>query len=175
MFCFIGLYKQKTYEHTNGFCSRGNIMGRTNKKGPGNPQKTEILKETIDRITKTRTFNPPINSQTGNRIVRLKTIGESVIGFLGWPITNFREGTSYPLQLESGEIIEVIGNALLHKQIKQGDLCGQKVEIVYQGRDYIHGFRGHYRKVYRVYKYENKPCSKDAWNKIMADSKKTTQ
>jgi len=52
------------------------------------PRKAEICKETIDKIEKSRTFNPPKNSQTGNRIVRLQEPGESIIGFLGWPITN---------------------------------------------------------------------------------------
>lgn len=134
-------------------------------------RKVEILKEEIDKITKTRTFNPPKTSQTGHRIVRLQTIGESIVGFLGWPITNFRESTSYPLQLESGEVIEIIGNRILHKQIRKGELCGQKVEIVYQGRDYINGLPGHYRKVYRIWKYDEIPMSKDTWEKII-DAKK---
>lgn len=133
---------------------------------------TEICKEAIDKVTKLRTFNPPENSQTGNRIVRLQEPGESVIGFLGWPITNFRESTSYPIQLESGEIIEILGNRLLHKQIREGELCGQKVEIVYQGRDYAHGLGGHYRKVYRVFKYEEKSMSREGWNKIITEARK---
>jgi hypothetical protein len=136
-----------------------------------NPRKKEIRKDLVDKITKLRTFNPPENSQTGNRIVRLQEPGESIIGFLGWPITNFREGTSYPVQLESGEIVEIIGNRLLHKLIREGDLCGQKIEIVYQGRDYAHGLGGHYRKVYRVFRYEEKPIPKNVWNKIIAHAK----
>lgn len=139
-------------------------MSKTKRKPP---QKTEILKDQIDKVTKSRTFNPPKNSQTGNRIVRMQTPGESIIGWLGWPITNFREATSYPIQLESGEIIEVLGNRLLHKQIREGDLCGQRIEIVYQGRDYTHGTGGHYRKVYRVFKYTDNPMSKEMWNKIL--------
>lgn len=136
--------------------------------------KKEICKEKIDQITSRRTFNPPVNSQTGNRLVRLKEPGESIIGFLGWPITNFREGTSYPVQLGSGEIVEIIGNRLLHEQIRKGELCGQKVEIVYQGREYIHGMGGqygHYRKIYRVFKYNEKPMSKDLWKKIIKDAR----
>lgn len=142
------------------------------KKKKRKTRKVEILKEQIDKVKKRRTFNPPTNSQTGNRIIRLKTIGETIIGFLGWPIINFQEGTSYPIQLESGEVIEIIGNKLLHKQIREGELCGQKVEIVYQGKDYYHGGIGHYRKVYRVFKYEDKPMSKIQWDKILAEIKK---
>jgi len=145
---------------------KGGLMSKLKTK----PRKAEICKETIDKIEKSRTFNPPKNSQTGNRIVRLQEPGESIIGFLGWPITNFHEATSYPIKLESGEIVEILGNRLLHKQIREGDLCGQKVEIVYQGRDYKHGTGGHYRKVYRVYKYEEKPMfSKAQWNRILKE------
>ena len=136
------------------------------------PRKEEILKTEIDEITAHRTFNPPKNSETGNRIVRLRAVGEKVIGILGWPITNFREATSYPMQLESGEVIEILGNRLLHKQIREGELSGQKVEIVFQGREYFHGGRGHYRKIYRVYKYVHKGMSRKEWEKLLADVRK---
>ena len=152
------------------------MKGLAMSKSKKNVRKIEIGQKTIDKIVKRRTFNPPENSQTGNRLIRLKKPGESIIGFLGWPITNFREATSYPIQLESGEVVEIIGNRLLHKLIKENDLCGQKVEIVYQGRDYCSSSYPHYRKIYRIYKYEQPIIfSKQDWNKILKQAKERSQ
>jgi len=117
------------------------------KPGP----KTEIEKKFVDRIVKSRTFEPLEKPTVGCRFWRPKRKGESVTGVIGMPITNFRCATSYPFRLvDTGELIEVLGNRQLHKLIKQADCYGQLVEIVYQGRQYTHA--GHYRKIYRLYK-----------------------
>ena len=146
-------------------------MGRKTKKSQ--PKKTEVLKDTIDKIVRQRTFEPYNRPTVGCRFLRLTKPGDTVIGWLGFPIANFQQSTSYPVQLEDGTIVEIIGNRLLHKQIKQGELCGQKIELEYQGREYT--AYGHYRKIYRIYKVGEETMSKAAWDKIIKDAEKRSQ
>lgn len=132
---------------------------------------TEIMRPMIDRITKRRTFEPFDRPTVGCRFHRFKQRGESIEGMLGFPIVNFRQGTSYPLQLDDGKIIEVVANKLLHRQINKGRLCGQRVKIQYEGKEFI-GF-GLHRKVYRVFKVDwPEIFSLDQWAKIIEESKK---
>ncbi|MBW8003337.1 MAG: hypothetical protein FVQ80_15210 [Planctomycetes bacterium] len=127
---------------------------QTDKKHtkPTKPHKTEIRKSTVDEITNRRTFEPFDKPTVGCRFHRFRKRGESLTGILGFPISNFRQCSSYPLELDSGEVVEIVGNRFLHQQIRKGGLCGQRVEIVYQGREFMGG--GHYRKIYRVFKIQ---------------------
>ncbi len=140
------------------------------KRSKNKPQKEEILKSTVDEIIDRRTFEPWSKPVVGCRFLRLNKPGEKAIGRLGFPIKNFRQCTSYPLRLDSGEIIELVGNKLLHKQIREGDLSGQRVEIEYQGREATR--YGHYRKIYRVFKigYGDMLSKKD-WQEIIRIAK----
>jgi len=129
----------------------------------------EIKKSLIDRITNRRTFEPFDKPTVGCRFIRFRQRGQEVAGYLGFPIVNFRHSTSYPIKLDSGEIVEIVGNRLLHKQIRDGELCGQRVKIVYQGRDFTHA--GHYRKVFRIFKIGHKAIPSDVWNRIFNEAK----
>jgi len=110
----------------------------------------EIGGDFIDRITRRRTFEPLSQPAVGCRYHIFKRKGEFVEGILGLPVVNYRRGTSYPLELQSGEIEEIVGNKLLHQLIRKGDLCGRMVRITYIGSEYTHA--GHFRKIYRVFK-----------------------
>lgn len=142
-------------------------MGPKTKTRPGKTlHKKQVCKSEIDRIVAQRTFEPYNKPTVGCRFVRFTKIGQRVVGQLGYPIKNFRQGTSYPLELDNGEIVELIGNRLLHTQIRKGELCGRRIELVYQGKDFIYG--GHHRKIFRVYRIEHEPIfSKAQWNKIL--------
>jgi len=165
MLSCISPYFNRTYAINSVYQPYFLIMGRKTEKSQ--PPKKEVLKGTIDKILRRRTFEPYNRPTVGCRFLRLTKPGDTVIGWLGFPIRNFQQSTSYPIQLENGEIIEICGNRLLHKQIREGELCGQKIELVYQGRDYTH--YGHYRKIYRIYKVGEETMSKAAWNKIIKD------
>jgi hypothetical protein len=131
----------------------------------------EIMGNTIDRIEQLRTFEPFDKPIVGCRFYRFRNRGESIEGMLGFPIVNYRQGTSYPLQLDNGEIVEIVANKLLHKQINKGELCGKRVKIIYIGRDYT--YAGRCRKVYRVFKIDYpKIFSRKQWLKIIDESKK---
>jgi len=125
-------------------------MSKENGLDKKTPQKKEICPKTIDRIMRTRTFEPLLKPKIGCRFHYFKQRGETLRGLLGFPVSNYKQGTSYPLTLESGEVVEIVGNKLLHYQIRKGELCGQRIEIVYQGRQYVFG--GHYRKIFRIFK-----------------------
>lgn len=144
---------------------------KTKKTRPEKSHRKEICKDQVDGIISRRTFEPYSKPTIGCRFMRLKNPGENIIGQLGFPIRNFRQGTSYPLQLDNGEVVEIVGNRLLHKQIREGELCGQRVEIVYQGSEYTH--YGHWRKVYRVFKVGYDQISKQEWSKIIAKAKRS--
>jgi len=130
----------------------------------------EINKPLIDRLTNRRTFEPFDKPQVGCRFIRFRQRGQEIDGYLGFPIPNFRMNTSYPMKLDSGEIVEIVGSKLLHKQIKGGKLCGQRVRIVYEGRDFTHA--GHHRKIYRVFKVGEKKIPDDVWNRIFDEAMK---
>ncbi len=134
--------------------------------------KKEICKRLVDRLVSRRTFEPFDRPTVGCRFYRFRIRGETITGRLGFPISNFQQGTSYALELNSGEIVEVVGNKLLHKQIREGELCGQRVQIVYMGRDFTHG--GHHRKIYRVFKIGQQPAlTHEQWDRLLETSKKT--
>lgn len=75
--------------------------------------------------------------------------GESVVGILGEPGEEMWRGSTYPLVLDTGRIIRLPGNRLLHKAIQTGDFVGQRVKITYEGKHYYR-YGGHYQKVYSV-------------------------
>ena len=131
--------------------------------------KNEILKETVDEITNRRTFEPWTKPTIGCRFVRMKEPGETICGRLGFAIQNFHQPSSYPIILDDDEIVELVGNRLLHKQIREGELSGQRIEIVYQGCEFT-GF-GHRRKIYRIYKIGHEEFPKKVWDKILAKTK----
>jgi hypothetical protein len=122
------------------------------KKMPKNPRYSEVGEKTIDRIERSRTFEPWDKPQIGCRFHIFKKRGESIEGILGQPITNFHRNSSYPIELDSGETVEVFANKLLHRLIQKNELVCKRVKIVYIGRQYT-GY-GHARKIYRVYKIE---------------------
>jgi hypothetical protein len=129
---------------------------------------------TIDRITERRTFEPFDRPTVGCRFYRFRNRGESVEGMLGWPVPNFRQGTSYPLKFDSGEIVEIVANKLLHKQINKGELCGQRIRIQYEGKEFV-GF-GLHRKIYRVYKVAWPTLlTREQWTKLVEESKKRSE
>ena len=111
---------------------------------------TEIGKESIDQITQRRTYEPWEKPTVGCRFYRFKKRGDTIEGKLSKGIKNFRQPTSYPLKLDSGEIVEIVGNRILHALIQRGELVGQRVRITFIGSEAT--FAGHYRKVYRVFK-----------------------
>lgn len=112
-------------------------------------QEVEIGKRTVDKIVKRRTFEPWDKPVCGCRFYRFRKRGESLEGVLGFPVQNFRQGTSYPLTLDSGETVEVVGNKLLHLLIRKGELCGRRVRIEYQGAEVT--TPGRWRKIYRIF------------------------
>lgn len=147
-------------------------MGPKTKTRPQkSPRKTEICKNQTDKVIADRLFEPYSKPTIGCRFLRFSERGQKVVGRLGYPIKNFRQGTSYPLELDNGEVVEFVGNKLSHNQIREGELCGRRIEIVYQGRQIIFG--GHYRKIFRIYRLEDEPgFSKEQWNKILNAAKK---
>lgn len=130
-------------------------------------REAEVMPKTIDRIQKSQRFEPHTGQPgiTGGRLYRFRRRGEMIEGEMGYPIKNYHEATSYPVRLDSGEVIEILGNKLLHAQIRKGDLVGSYVRIQFVGREYL--WAGHYRKVYRVWKVERKPLiPKKVWKKL---------
>jgi len=120
---------------------------------PDKPMVTEVCKDEIDEITERRTFQPWDKPTVGCRFHRFREIGETIEGKLGFQIRNFRQATSYPLELDNGETVEILGNRILHKLIRVGELCGQRVRIIFIGKEAVWG--GHYRNVFRAFKVEN--------------------
>lgn len=113
---------------------------------------TEVGKEIVDDIIKQGTFEP-FNKPPGDDrdFFRFRVQGDQIKGFLGKPITNLRQSTSYPIKQDDGNTIEIFGNKLLHKIIRQNELIGEKVRIVYIGGQQIPHCRWP-RKIFRVYK-----------------------
>jgi len=149
---------------------------KTKKQSKKTPHNREICKSKIDEIVTRRTFEPYLRPSVGCRFLRFTTIGQIVTGRLGYPVKNFRQGTSYPLELNNGEIVEIVGNRLPHEQIRKGELSGRRIKIVYQGREFIYG--GHHRKIFRIYVTEEQPIfSKAQWARILkaAERKKNAR
>ena len=111
---------------------------------------TEIGKKQIDKITKSRRFEPERREPPANKYFIFRWQGDDITGILGAPITNFRRNTSYPITKENGETVEIFGNKILHEIIRQNELIGSKVRIIYIGRQQIPHCRP--RKIYRIYK-----------------------
>lgn len=117
------------------------------------PQKgeTEVGKEIVDDIIRQGTFEP-FEKPPGDRdFFTFHEKGDQVKGILCAPIANLQKSTSYPIEQEGGDIIEIFGNRLLHRIIRQNELIGQKVRIVFIGKQRIPHCRWP-RKIFRVYK-----------------------
>ena len=134
------------------------MPGTQQKAKPGKPAEskeptvTEIGKEKIDKLTNRRTFEPWEKPSCSCRFYRFRIRGDTIEGKLGKGIPNFRQGTSYPLTLDNGETVEIVGNRILHSLIRQGELVGQRVRITFVGSEAYRA--GHYRKIYRVFKVQ---------------------
>lgn len=132
------------------------IMGRPaeNKfNSEPRPGEKEAAKNYIDRIVGTRTFEPFERGQDGAEIFRFKHRGDELVGTLGPPRANLQNSTSYPIKLDDGRTVEFFGSRLLHKIIRDGELIGAKVRIVFIGWQHT-GYQSHKRKIYRVYKLQ---------------------
>lgn len=121
---------------------------RTQKNGDST-QITELDKGKIDKIVKTRQFEPEIREPINRYFHIFRFKGDSITGILGPPVVNFRRNTSYPITKDDSSVVEIFGNKLLHETIRKHDLIGKKIRIVYIGRQ--HGPWGRPRKIYRVY------------------------
>jgi len=110
---------------------------------------TEVGKAAVDRIVDKRAFEYFDHPTRGIRFHIFKHKGEELIGRLvSHAITNVRRNSSYAIEIDSGEIVEVFANRTMHKQLAECFM--QIVRIVYIGRE--HTNFGHAKKVYRVYK-----------------------
>jgi len=119
----------------------------------------EVGKAAVDRIVDKRTFEYFDKPQRGIRFHIFKDKGEELVGRLvSHAISNVRRNSSYALEIEGGEIVEVFANRTLHKQLT--DCFMQLVRIVYVGREQ-NNF-GHAKKVYRVYKTKVAPLRKES-------------
>lgn len=112
----------------------------------------EIAKAKTDQIVRSDGFEPASKeSEYWKRhffIFRWK--GDQIEGALGSPITNLRRNTSYPIKLDDGRTLEIFGNKILHQTIRENELIGSKVRIIYIGRQQIPHCRP--RKIYRIFK-----------------------
>ena len=112
------------------------------------PGEKEVNKDRVDTITRKRTFEYFDKPQIGNRFYIFRRKGEEITGrVIGHPIANVKRSSSWPIELDSGEIVEIFGNRELHKALRK--CVQQRVRIVYVGKD--HTGQGHATKVYRVY------------------------
>jgi len=110
----------------------------------------EIGKETIDRIVSQPTFNLYDQPQVGARFFIFKQKGQELIGRLvGRSIVNVRRNSSWPIELDNGEVVEIFANKTLHNQLKKCDLF-TRIRIVYIGIE--HTTWGQPKKIFRVYK-----------------------
>jgi len=122
---------------------------RLDESRPG-PGEVEVEKSKTDAITKKRTFEYFNKPTTGTRFHIFRTIGEQLVGkVIAGPIANVRRNSSYAIELETGEVVEVFANTHLHKCLHQ--CMGEQVRIVFVGRD-LQEWSGHALKVYRVYR-----------------------
>lgn len=115
------------------------------------PGEREVGKNRIDRITKEPTFEPDAKPIRGTRYHRWRKTGESIVGeIVGDAIANVRRQSSWPILLDSGEVVEVFGNKTLHSQLRP--CIGEKVRIVWIGKKTTSW--GHWKRIYRVYKID---------------------
>mgnify|MGYP000046713869 CR=1 FL=1 len=125
----------------------------------------------IDRIVKSKGFEVPTPLGPGVEARRKFFIfrwpGDQIEGVLGQSIVNVRRNTSYPIKLTAriaggnnpddsdyykvGDVVEFFGNKMLHTVIRDNQLTGARVRIVYIGHQFLR-FCGHPRKIFRVYK-----------------------
>ena len=113
------------------------------------PQKREPSKLYVDRLMKSKTFEPFDRPSVGEKFWRPRRRGDTIRGHIGAPIQNFRQATSYPIEIESGKVYEFVANKQFHKLYRDSEALGRLVEIEYVGRQYTHN--GHYRKIYRLF------------------------
>lgn len=119
------------------------------------PRENEIEcgKDRIDRTIRKRTFQYFDRPTKGDEFFIFKREGDQLEGqIIGYPITNVRRNSSYPLKLKSGKVVEFFANKQLHGIIRDYELLFSHVRIVYIGRN--HNQYGHAAKVYRVYKVD---------------------
>lgn len=105
---------------------------------------------TIDRITQMRNFEPFQRPQVGARFFIFRQRGDAIEGIIRSAVQNFQRTNSYPIELDTGEIVEIFANKLLQRIIERNELIYSRVRIVYIGRQFVWG--GHARKIYRVFK-----------------------
>ena len=106
------------------------------KRYGSNPHKNEVEvgKAAVDRIVNKRTFEYFDHPQRGVRFHIFKTKGEELLGKLvSHAISNVRRNSSYAIELDNGEIVEVFANRTLHKQLTECFM--QRIRIIYLGRD----------------------------------------
>jgi hypothetical protein len=143
-------------------------MGRKNAQNSNNsPELEQVATRTIDSIERSRTFEPWDKPQIGIRFFIFKQKGDFIQGILGRPITNFQRNTSYPIEQENGEVVEIFANRLLHRIFQKHELTGTCVRVVYIGRQYVF-YGGHARKIYRVYKVKGTITQRQ---ELVSDSK----
>lgn len=80
-----------------------------------------------------------------------REIGDSIEGFLGPGIVNYRRNKSYPVQLSNGDVYEIFGNRWLHRIIEDNELVGSIVRITYVGLRRVYG-HARSQKIYDVEK-----------------------
>jgi hypothetical protein len=122
-------------------------MSTTEEKTAGTE---EVAGRTIDRITQMRNFEPFQRPQVGARFFIFRQRGDAIEGIIRSAVQNFQRTNSYPIELDTGEIVEIFANKLLQRIIERNELIYSRVRIVYIGRQFVWG--GHARKIYRVFK-----------------------
>lgn len=112
----------------------------------------EVSKQKIDKIASSPQFeaiNIPFSEEMRTFFI-FRWKGDSIVGILGSCQTNYQRNSSYPVTLDNGNTVEIFGNKLLHDIIRDNELIGSQVKIVYIGKQA--GPWGRPRKIYRVYK-----------------------
>lgn len=120
-------------------------------------------KNHVARIKKKKTFGSRLSKSSvdGIEIVRLKKPGDSITGIIGRPSEEMYQGSTYPIVLDGGEVVRIVGNKSLSTQIRYVDGLFQRCRITYEGPDFMKGGQnwknGRYRKIYSVVpvKYED--------------------
>lgn len=124
---------------------------KISKQHASKPRKDEVEpgKAAVDRITHRRTFEYYDKPQVGVRFHLFRQKDDELRGRLvSHSITNIRRNSSYAIELDDGDVVEIFANKMLHKQLV--DCFEQVIRIVYIGRD--QNSWGHATKIYRVYK-----------------------
>jgi len=101
-----------------------------------------------------------IRTGDGLPIKRFRVQGESVIGTLGEPRSEWSGETTLPFVLDDGRVIALPGNKRLQSAIKKAKATFLRVKITYLGK--LKTDFGHYEKVYRV---EVAPLGKEGLGK----------